>query len=180
MALHRICKATSDDETLLAYHEAGHVVMGYMLGFALHSQGVDINQVDGGGTTYFCDAYTPIVIHTIVGDKEKFVLERMMIREVCVSLAGQLAEDLYNKKKKRFDFGSQDGIDVVAAVAKTLSCSEEFAKWFCVLSVPEARNYLKKEWNTVDLIAQKLLKKKRLTGKQLGALLAKTETKVLE
>lgn len=145
---------------LIAYHEAGHTVMAYIMGCATKAVSIIPNHSDhslghheGYGTTIKPDINMSI--------KTKESLEN----KVMICLAGKIATKILTGRRDHIG-GSSDS-SRAANYGSYISCEikerEALFKWLYI----RTENHLKKAWKAVEFVAAELLKREKIKGKEL-------------
>jgi hypothetical protein len=148
--------------TALAYHEAGHAVMGWHLGAGFRS--VSIRRGPRcSGWVWFCEA--------LPADKER-IDSRDWERAVLIYLAGPLAAWPY-ERRFRAPSARQDLERAYALVEKTAGTAQEAREQWARLR-ELAWNILGREdlWRAVSALAQALLERETLTGREARRVIA--------
>ncbi|GEM_PF-6224900 len=140
----------------VAYHESGHAVMGHLLGVRVdHATIVPNNSVAGQ------------VVYTVTFDKLP------PSQQVMIAIAGPIAEDMVTETPRfatfedLLTFSESDGRGVIQAINR-------YRKEVDVPGHYQVATYLlNKHRQSIDEIAQSLLEKNRLTGKEVAEIIGR-------
>ena len=147
-----------------AYHEAGHAVIAYMLGYRPQSVTI-VPTVDWAGHIVHANPLYGFQ-HDIDGsDEARLRVESFMT----ICFAGPIAQKLYNPRSWRRAHGQWD-YDKIAELSLRVCGSPEQAAAFIRWREITARDMVRAHWLRVQLVAGQLLQRQRLSHTDLDAI----------
>jgi ATP-dependent Zn protease len=146
-----------------AYHEAGHAVMGILLGCSPQSVSILPDGSGAVGKTTFPDDPDSIPRYLDKSPKRQRYLEQRAMS----ALAGTVAHDL-KYPSRRHDAGDQCDYERARELIECFTTSREHHTAYVKMLMIKARDYLKKDWSCVEAVATALLEHDQLSGDALS------------
>jgi AraC-like DNA-binding protein len=149
------------NETLVAYHEAGHAVIALRLGL-LRKKGASIVPND-----YSSGRVHPRRGRGEDGDISNGQAQLLAERHVMICMAGIEAERRHNPRSARswhFESDRDQAIDWLGTVCEF--SSDQFAAYWKLLQI-RTRDMVQAHWWRIEAVAARLLVSKTLTGDQI-------------
>ena len=162
-----------DDENMeLAYHEAGHTVVGYVLGLELR----DVTIVADEGEDYAGRVNIPVDLEMVYGDESNDYINR---RLVCY-LAGAVAEEILTGEQVDFRPGgvyTDDWTGAADCVLDLAGPNEERQAIVGEKAFGRTNAIPRNNWTATEALADALLKHGTITFEQVSKIieLAKRE-----
>lgn len=160
---------------LAAYHEAGHAVACFQLGVRIS----EVSIIAEGNCLGFCSAQHALHGHNPEFDKTDS--NRLRMEKCFVTLmAGFYAGKKLNPKGKGSAGASGDFGEAVSLVRYFISSSAEHQAYIDLLSI-RARQLVNSRfiWPLISALAQRLLERKRMKGKEVREFLFAERNKIL-
>jgi ATP-dependent Zn protease len=155
-----------------AYHEAGHAVMGCVLG--RYPQSVDIFRDAHGnaGHTRFDSDYPACMERWFDESEEK---RRYLRVRVLIDFAGTVAHDLKAGDRLQDSGDQQDYQCAKRIVEESMSWDNDYDGYLARLKI-ETREYLVTHWASVEAVATALLRNSTLLRAEIIDLFKKSST----
>ncbi len=146
-----------------AYHEAGHVVMAYLLGIRIKRASII------SGKDYVGIVHHEKIVRGEYAENDNSLRNRnRMEKSVLISLAGDIAQKHHAPRSLG---GASDDHDKASDLALMVNSSSESANASLNWLTIRATDVLKLRWPMVDAVARELVKQKELGREQIQALL---------
>ncbi len=162
-----------------AYHEAGHVVMSYLLRRRFSYVTIDENElaesVLGRVGGFSCSKHFFDDIECSNDDATQRIIER----EISILLAGLVAEWLLTGRKNWI--GANSDVDKINELLSRWFCDDEVANAYFKYVLLCVRNKFRHRlhWAYVEAVAQALLQHRRLGYRKAHLVIAETRAKLL-
>jgi len=153
--------AADRERRATAYHEAGHAVVAWAEGIRLRSVSI-IPTDDTDGRVEHVNQLWGSTIDSNRSDANRLKAER----HVRVSLAGQLAQRKFDRRTVRKWHAQRDHESAVNVLGHLVQSNRELEAWLDLLSI-QTEQLLKLHWQMVRGLAQELMKRNRMGGKEL-------------
>jgi len=150
------------NETLVAYHEAGHAVIAWRLGL-LRKKGASIVPNDYSSGRVHSRRGRGEDGHTSNSGQAQLLAERY----VMLCMAGIEAQRRHNPRSARswqFESDRDQAIDWLGTVCEF--SSDQFAAYWKLLQI-RTRDMVQLHWKQIEAVAARLLVSKTLTGEQV-------------
>lgn len=168
----RTATARSPTRATVAYHEAGHVVLGV-------SVGVDVVGVTMRRTstqhamTHTRDAVGGRILAGVFPINP--LVEALALGRVRYSLAGFAAERIFTGARGMPDDGAHGDLGFARQYVRAIApgADDDFCTMMCLVQWPKTRAFVRRHWKHVQVVARALVASQGLTERSLAALLRK-------
>jgi hypothetical protein len=159
-------KPRGGQEEASAYHEAGHAVVAVLLGIRIGKEGASIiPECDTEGWVHLRKGFSGNPKY----DNNIRVRDGLETR-VMISLAGEAAQRHFRPSSVRSDQGMSDRHHAVNELSYLASSPEELEPYLKWLDI-RVNRMIACHWKQTATVANALLEKKRLSAKEVGALI---------
>jgi ATP-dependent Zn protease len=148
-------------ETDTAYHEAGHIVVGLLLGRVPVSATI-LREGHAAGKTEFDPGVPPFAKHHLNQSLEK---RKYTEQRVIGELAGSMALDLF-KPGRQHDASDTHDLDFTKELISELVSWQEPDTYFKE-ALDRTKNLLSENWHIVEVVAKALLEHKTLSREMI-------------
>lgn len=149
----------------LAYHEAGHAVMAWLMQIPIRSASISTS-VETGGRTRHSDVLEGIHFELPnAGDKDDMKVRLHAEKLVKVCEAGPLAQRKYYETAFRRYHGDEDRRRAHHVLSRIVGSERELSAYWTLLTV-QAEQLLESNWERVRVLAEALLEKETLPGRK--------------
>jgi hypothetical protein len=148
-----------------AYHEAGHAVIAYVLGYKLKSVTI-IPTHDAHGMVQYLDPLRGIPLDAEVSDRARLRLEKA----IQISFAGPLAQRKFKEHAWRDYHGEFDFKKIGELGIRAVGSAEQqkaFLRWLEIATL----EMVDAHWSAIERVAKLLLARDRLNGAEIIAAL---------
>jgi ATP-dependent Zn protease len=147
----------------LAYHEAGHAVVGHVLGFFIETASIIESEGYGGEVTFADEPPDPDA------DEHRYLAYRE--RELGFTLGGPVAQGHYLEGDAAFtpaDYAYGDDWDIITDCVRDLAGEDlDEGEWVLQEATTRAYQILTQNWTHVEAVAKALMKHGLLDRPQL-------------
>lgn len=172
------------DKEIIAYHEAGHAVMSYLLGEPIARASIQSTTSGVGGAVFNEDNNT--VFHTKTYIEHRIMIayagrasEEIKFKEITTGAANDItnATELITQYVEKMGFDESFGLLDIGVLTTNHMVSDtiinEKMSSMSVQLYDQTKKTLKESYDMVEKLAQELLKVETLTGTEIDALFAK-------
>ena len=175
-------KANEQDQKLVAYHEAGHAVMSYLLGEPIARASIQATISGVGGAVFNEDKESKFITKTDFENKIKIAYggrasEQIKFNEITTGASNDIQQATTYIKNYIKTYGFDDELGLINYNDNDELIQHESTKIFDKMSKYSIKFYnetlelLKANYNKVEIIANKLIESNMISGDEINKLL---------
>ncbi len=161
-----------EDREAVAYHEAGHAVVAYVVGLTVERVSIQSDGIAAGHVEHDYGCNMNKIVHE-EGPKRQWALERSAI----VALAGEVSQRRYRPESVDEEHGGGDRLHVHQVLDHLAGdVDQELRDAWATLLVIRTKRLVEQHWLRVEWVASVLLKQTTIDGMdEIGHVIADAE-----